>query len=103
MQFVPFTSTVSHSIPANIKFQLWGENATSGAIVPTLPDATKCSGTCVAVVKADSSANAVTVTPYGTQKILNASGLVSTFALSAQGKSVTLVSDGTQWIQIAAT
>jgi hypothetical protein len=103
MQFVPFASTVSHSIPANIKFQFWGENATSGAIVPTLPDATKCPGTCIVVMKVDSSANTVTPTCSGAQKILNSSGLVASVAISAQGKSITIVSDGTQWAQISAT
>lgn len=102
MQFVPFASTVSHSIPANVKFQLWGENATGGAIVPMLPDATKCAGTCVCVVKTDSSANAVTPTCSGGQKILTTSGLASSVALTAQGKSITLVSDGGQWVPIAA-
>lgn len=102
MFFIVFPSNASHSLPANVKFQLWKEDATTAAITDTLPDATRCAGTCICVVKADASANTVTVTPNGTQKILTTSGLVSSIVLSAQGKSITLVSDGGQWLQIAS-
>lgn len=81
--------------------QLISCNATTAAFTVTLPDATRCPRARITIFKNDSSANAVTVAPAGTQKILGTGGLVSSYALSAQGNSTSLDSDGTQWLQVA--
>lgn len=65
-------------------------NATSGVMAPTLPAAsTTGNGFTVAFKKTDSSTNAVTITPNGTDKIDGAASLV----LSIQAASYILVSD----------
>jgi hypothetical protein len=81
--------------------QLCECNATTAAFALTLPDATKCIRAKITAFKSDSSANAVTVTCAGSQKILGTGGLVATYALAGQGNSTTLVSDGAQWLQVA--
>lgn len=94
------TLTAAATTPSIEEEQIWECNATGGAFAITLPDATKCGRAKWTAFKSDSSANAVTVTCAGTQKILGTGGLVATYALSAQGNSTTLVSDGTQWLQV---
>lgn len=81
--------------------QLWSCNATTAAFALTLPDATKCARAKFTAFKNDASANAVTITCAGAQKILGTTGLVATYALVAQGNSTTLISDGAQWVQVA--
>lgn len=65
-------------------------DATGGAFAVTLPAASAAAGKTLEVKKIDSSANAVTVTRAGSDTIDGA----TTYALSAQYQSVTLVSDG---------
>lgn len=96
-----FSITATSTGPTIEEEQLWSCNATGGVIVANLGDASKCSRAKITLFKNDASANAVTVTPAGTQKILTTGGLAATFSLAAQGNSVTLVSDGTQWLLIA--
>ena len=74
--------------------QIYLCNATSAAIVATLPSAaTAGNGFKVAFKKTDSSANAVTLTPNGADTIDGA----TTYALSSQYAFVFIVSDGTNW------
>jgi len=74
--------------------QIYLCNATSAAIVATLPSAaTAGNGFKVAFKKTDSSANAVTLTPNGADTI---DGAVN-YALSSQYSFVFIVSDGTNW------
>lgn len=96
-----YSTTVATTTGTIEEEQLWKCDGTTAAFALTLPDATKCTRAKFTAFKIDSTANAITVTCAGTQKILTLGGLVATFALAAQGNSVTLVSDGTQWLLIA--
>jgi hypothetical protein len=69
-------------------------NATSGAITVTLPKVAECKGKMIVIKKTDASANAVTVDGNGSETIDGA----TTNALSSQYDSVSLMSDGTQWL-----
>jgi len=69
-------------------------NASGGAKTMELPAATGLTGYTVTVSKADSSANAVTISVYGGGLI---NGTVS-YALVGQYNSVTLRSNGTNWV-----
>jgi hypothetical protein len=74
-------------------------DATSAAFTLTLPDATKCSGTKISFVKKDSSGNLPTLQGASSQNI----GASNTYTgLSAQYKSVTIASNGTQWYVTAS-
>ena len=76
-------------------------NATSGALTATLPSAVV--GTQVTVTKTDSSGNAVTVATVSGQTITSVAGSVATtYSLATQGKSVTLTSNGTNWVVTAS-
>lgn len=70
-------------------------DATSGAIIPTLPAAADAgNGFTIAFKKTDSTAHAVTITVAGSDKIDGA----ATFALTAQYNWAILVSDGvSEW------
>ncbi|WP_437089931.1 hypothetical protein [Streptomyces sp. enrichment culture] len=70
-------------------------DATVGAITVSLPSAAP-NPVVYTVVKADASANTVTVDPFGAQTI-NAD---ATRVLSARWESVTVRSDGTNWITL---
>lgn len=74
-------------------------NATSGAFAANLPDVSTCSGMSVAFKKTDSSANAVTITANGTDKI-DGSG---TFSLNGQYSFLVISSDGTSWDILSST
>lgn len=74
--------------------QIYLCNATSAAIIATLPSAaTAGNGFKVAFKKTDSSANAVTLTPNGSDTIDGAASL----SLTTQYSSVVIVSNGTNW------
>ena len=73
-------------------------DATSGPITVTLPDAVTNNGMSNAVVKIDSSANAVTVDGAGAQTI-NGS---ATHSLPTQWDYVVVTSDGSNWYIIAS-
>jgi len=78
--------------------QIYLCNATSAAIIATLPSAaTAGNGFKVAFKKTDSSANAVTLTPNGADTIDGA----ATYALSSQYSSVVVVSNGSVWSVIS--
>lgn len=75
-------------------------NATSGAIVASLPAAaTAGAGFWCAFKKTDTSGNSVTVQPHASEKIDGA----ATFVLSAQYQWVILVCDGAGWNEISVT
>jgi hypothetical protein len=67
--------------------------AAGGNVTPTLPDATLYPGLIYTLVRTDASANTCTV---GTTSGQNINGS-TTFSLTAQYKSVTVWSNGTQW------
>ena len=96
-----YNFTVTSTLPTVEEEALVSCNGTTAAFPVNLGDATRCPRAKITIFKNDVSANAVTVTCAGAQKILTTGGLVATFALAAQGNSVTLVSDGTQWLLIA--
>lgn len=68
-------------------------SASGGAFAVTLPTASSQSGKLFIIKKTDSSGNAVTVTRAGSDTIDGA----TTYALTAQYQSVTIISDGTNW------
>jgi len=68
-------------------------DASGGAITVTLPDPAAYPNYEVMIKKIDSSANAVTVAPHGTETIDGASSLT----LANQNDAVRLRSDGTNW------
>lgn len=74
-------------------------NSTTGAFTITLPTAVGITGRVYTVKKIDASANAVTVDGDGSETIDGA----ATYALATQWKSVTVISNGTNWEIIAAT
>jgi hypothetical protein len=104
MAIATFKYSVNFGIPPLPDRQLWIIDATAAARSGPLPDATLCFGVEITVIKADSSANAVTVNRSGSQTILGTAGAALTsVALAAQGNSVTLVSDGANWLIKSAT
>lgn len=71
-------------------------DATSGAIILTLPSAASAVGQVFFFKKIDSSANVVTVKGNGTELIDGA----NTLLISTQYAAITVVSNGTQWYVI---
>ncbi|MDP3785966.1 MAG: hypothetical protein Q8R05_00195, partial [Candidatus Omnitrophota bacterium] len=69
-------------------------DGTAAAFSITLPAASGNTGRSYTIKKIDSSVNAVTVDPNAAETIDGA----ATYALSAQWKYVTAVSNGTNWI-----
>jgi len=71
-------------------------DASGGAITVTLPDPAAYPNYEVMIKKIDSSTNAVTVAPHGTETIDGASSLT----LANQNDAVRLRSDGTNWFSL---
>lgn len=92
----PKTYTTNQTLSGSNNIALF--DATSAAITVTLPKAALHNSRVYSIKKTDSSANAVTVTPDGSETIDGA----ASYALSAQWKSLTIVSDGTQWLILGA-
>lgn len=88
----PKSITANHT--ADIAEKVINANATSGAITVSLPSAVGIAGKTYVVRKSDASVNAVTVDPNGSQTV-NGS---STHVLSSQYDTVTIVSDGSNWV-----
>lgn len=86
------TSTASDTYTATDYLILW--DATSGNLVATLPTAVGNAGQQYVAKKIDSSANTVTVTPDGSEKIDGA----STKVLTIQYQSITLTSNNVGWV-----
>ncbi len=86
------------SIPGE---QVYSIAATAAARTRTLPNATLCRGAVITVIKSDASSNSVTVSAATGQTILGTDGASLTKALAAQGNSITVVSDGANWLVIA--
>jgi hypothetical protein len=74
-------------------------NATGGAFPANLPAASTCSGMVVAFKKTDASANVVTITANGSDKIDG----VGTFSLNGQYSFLVISSDGVNWDIISTT
>ena len=86
----PVTKTASFSAGVDTDFYVC--DATSGAMVATLPAVAGCSGQVYRFIKKD-NVNNVTVTGAGAELINGA----NTKVLSTQYGSVTIRSDGVQW------
>ena len=74
-------------------------DASAAAVTITLPLASQHVSRVYSIKKIDASANAVTITPSGADTIDGA----ATYSLAAQWDSVTLVSDGSQWLKLGGT
>ena len=72
-------------------------DGTGGAFAITLPPVAGAIGLRLRIYKKDSSGNAITVTSASTELIIVTGSAATTFALSARGNAVELVSDGTNW------
>jgi len=70
-------------------------DASAGAFTISLPTASGIKGKAYLIKKVDSSTNAVTIDPYGTETIDGA----ATVTLASQYDSVIVVSDGTNWMK----
>ena len=92
-------TTATTSATLDTTYYYVNADATSGAIVLTLPTAIGISGTVYIVKKTDSSANTVTITPFGAQTIDG----VANEVISAQYDSISIISDGANWYQQVKT
>lgn len=90
---VPLTSTTTTPYTLTAANGILLVDATAGAKTVTAATAVGLNGTVFTVVKVDSSSNAVTFDPDGTETISGA----STFALSGQYEAITFTSDGANW------
>lgn len=93
--------SISGAIAAIPDDQVYAIDATAAGRTRTLADATTCRGARICVIKSDASANSVTVSAATGQTILGTDGASLTKALAAQGNSITVVSDGANWLVIA--
>lgn len=87
------TDTVTGAVTLSDAYGTVLGDATLGAFAVTLPPAADLPGWTFRVKKVDASANAVTVTPDGTETIDGA----ASYPLTVQYQSVTVQSDGTGW------
>lgn len=70
----------------------------AGGVTITMPDPTTCAGQPFEVVKADSGAGAVTVSPNSTEKFCALNNLTATsYILLNPGQRAVFTSDGTNW------
>lgn len=83
------------SIVETTGFNTYLINALAGGVTVTLPTAAGNSGYFI-IKKTDVSANAVTIDPYGSETIDNA----STMTLNDQHNYVGIVSNGINWVVI---
>jgi hypothetical protein len=93
---IVLTSTPAGTVGAD---KLYSCNCTSGVIAPPLPPASASAGMELSFVKTDSSANAMTITANGTDKILTSGGGAGagTVSTTTQGARFDLWCDGTIW------
>ena len=89
--FATTTKTASYTVTTSDTVIL--ADATSGAIVITLPTASTISGYRFFIKKIDSSANTVTLTRSGSDTIDGG----TTAVISVRYTSITIVSDGSNW------
>jgi hypothetical protein len=88
------TKTAAHTLVEG-EDGVYGD-ATAGAFSVTLPKAALFEGRSFIITKIDASANAVTVDGDGAETISGA----ATVALGVQWQSTTVLSNGSNWIQI---
>jgi hypothetical protein len=91
------TKTANYTLTASDSIVL--ADATSGALTMTLPTAVGASGRTYTIKKVDSSSNAVTVATTSSQTIEAA----STYSLASRWKSITVASDGANWITLSSS
>jgi hypothetical protein len=72
-------------------------DATAGAVTVNLPAAAGVTGKKIVVIKTDASGNAVTLDGNAAETINGA----ATLALASQWSKATIISDGSNWLQIA--
>lgn len=96
----PITTASSTPVTVTAAMQTVLVNAGTGAIVVDLPAASAVAGRTYCFKKIDASANAVTLTPNGTDSIESAVAS-TTYALSAQWDGVILQASGSVWYVLA--
>ena len=85
------TSTTPYSASINEAIKV---DATSGNIVVDLPTAVGLSGKHIFIKKMDASSNTVTLDGNGTETIDND----ATYVISSKNESVSIMSDGANWL-----
>lgn len=96
-----FNTTASGLMDSSPIDQAYFVNATSAAVIRTLPDATLCRGAIRTISKTDASANAVTVNTTSAQTITGTGGAVTSLSLGSQGSTISVMSDGAGWNVVA--
>lgn len=98
-----YAATVRHSYTSSSSditlaatYEVANIDASGGGITITLPAAANIAGRQYTIRKSDASANAVTVDGNASETINGA----ATYALTTQYQSVTIMSDGTNWMII---
>lgn len=86
-----------YSVAAGVQQIFW--DASGGAKTVSLPTAVAITGRTITVTKTDSSFNAVTIDPSGSETI----GGASTTTLDTQGESLTFTSNGSNWLILNRT
>lgn len=81
-----------YSVAAGVQQIFW--DASGGAKTVALPTAVGIAGRTITVTKTDTSFNAVTIDPDGTETI----GGAATTTLNTVGESLTFTSDGSNWL-----
>lgn len=98
-----FPTSVAASLPTTSTEHLWKCDATAAAFAVTMPDATRCKGGKITLIKTDAGANAVTINPAGAQRFLGTGGAAqASLSLATIGKAFTLVPDGSNWVIVGA-
>jgi hypothetical protein len=95
---IPQVTKTADYVLTNSDYALWMD-ATAGNRIATLPTAVGNAGQRYEIKKTDTSANTVTVTPNGSEKIDGA----STVVLSLKGQTAVVTSNGVGWVQTPAT
>ncbi|MFP5519911.1 MAG: hypothetical protein ACLGGX_08405 [Bdellovibrionia bacterium] len=94
--FATVFSSKTAAYTLNIGDSVIATDASGAAFAVTLPTAVGITGREYTIKKIDNSANAVTVTPSGTETIDGA----ASYSLGAQWKYVKMISDGANWLVI---
>ena len=96
-----FNTTASGLMDSSPIDQAYFVNATSAAVIRTLPDATLCRGAIRTISKTDATANAVTVNTTSAQPITGTGGVVASVSLACRGWAISVMSDGAGWNVVA--
>ncbi len=91
-------ATVSAAYTMSATDQVVLANAATAAFTVTIPTAVGIAGTKISIKKTDSTANSVTITAPTSGGTIDGNATIS---LNVQNQSVTLLSDGTNWWEVA--